>query len=86
MCRALGALRLVMGLQCNMALRWFVGLNLDEDAWDASTFSQNRRWRPDESGLPERLFDDLGEAGYFGSLPGVRTNFGHGNRLTRQAR
>jgi transposase len=50
--------RLVMELQCNMALRWFVGLNLDEDAWDASTFSQNRRRRFDESGLLERLFDD----------------------------
>ena len=33
--------KLVMELQCNMALRWFVGLNLDQDAWDASTFSQN---------------------------------------------
>ena len=50
--------RLVMDLQCNMALRWFVGLNLDEDAWDASTFSQNRRRRFDESGLLERLFDE----------------------------
>jgi transposase len=37
--------KLVMELQCNMALRWFVGLNLDDDAWDASTFSQNRRRR-----------------------------------------
>jgi transposase len=50
--------RLVMELQCNMALRWFVGLNLDQDAWDASTFSQNRRRRFDESGLLEHLFDD----------------------------
>jgi len=49
--------RLVMELQCNMALRWFVGLNLDQDAWDASTFSQNRRRRFDESGLLEQLFD-----------------------------
>jgi len=31
--------KLVMELQCNMALRWFVGLKLDQDAWDASTFS-----------------------------------------------
>jgi len=48
--------KLVMELQCNMALRWFVGLNLDEDAWDASTFSQNRR-RFDQAGVLERLFD-----------------------------
>jgi len=50
--------KLVMELQCNMALRWFVGLNLDQDAWDASTFSQNRRRRFDQAGLLERLFDD----------------------------
>ena len=43
--------KLVMELQCNMALRWFVGLNLDQDAWDASTFSQNRRRRFDESSV-----------------------------------
>src|SRR6266571_4888668 len=49
--------KLVMELQCNMALRWFVGLNLDQQPWDASTFSQNRRRRFDESGLLERLFD-----------------------------
>jgi transposase len=50
--------KLVMELQCNMALRWFVGLNLDQDAWDASTFSQNRRRRFDEAGLLEKLFDE----------------------------
>ena len=49
--------KLVMELQCNMALRRFVGLNLDEQPWDASTFSQNRRRRFDESGVLERLFD-----------------------------
>ncbi len=50
--------KLVMELQCNMALRWFVGLNLDQQPWDASTFSQNRRRRFDESGVLERLFDE----------------------------
>jgi transposase len=49
--------KLVMELQCNMALRWFVGLNLEQDAWDASTFSQNRRRRFDASGVLEKLFD-----------------------------
>jgi transposase len=49
--------KLIMELQCNMALRWFVGLNLDEDAWDASTFSQNRKRRFDKSGVLEKLFD-----------------------------
>jgi hypothetical protein len=50
--------KLVMELQCNMALRWFVWLNLDEQPWDASTFSQNRRRRFDEYGILERLFDE----------------------------
>lgn len=50
--------KLVMELQCNMALRWFVGLNIDQDAWDASTFSQNRRRRFDRSGVLEKLFDE----------------------------
>src|SRR5207245_3813573 len=46
-----------MELQCNMALGWFVGLNLGHDAWDASTFSQNRRRRFGEAGVLEKLFD-----------------------------
>jgi len=49
--------RLVMELQCNMALRWFVGLNLDQNAWDHSTLSQNRRRRFDRAGVLERFFD-----------------------------
>ena len=49
--------KLVMELQCNMALRWFVGLGLEEQPWEASTFSQNRRRRFDRSGVLERLFD-----------------------------
>lgn len=53
--------KLVMELQCNLALRWFVGLDLDRDAWDASTFSQNRRRRFDNSGVLELLFDETVE-------------------------
>src|SRR4029434_89112 len=49
---------LVVELPCSMAWRWFVGLNLEEQPWDASTFSQNRRRRFDESGVLERLFDE----------------------------
>ena len=50
--------KLMMELECNLALRWFVGLDLNDHAWDASTFSQNRRRRFDESGVLEKLFDD----------------------------
>jgi hypothetical protein len=26
----------------SMLFRWFVGLNLDEEVWDATTFTKNR--------------------------------------------
>jgi hypothetical protein len=47
-----------MELRCNMALRCFVGLNLDQDAWDASTFSQNRPAPVRRVGVLEHLCDD----------------------------
>lgn len=49
--------KLMMEIQCNMALRWFVGLRLDEKVWDATVFSQNRKRRFDRAGTLERLFD-----------------------------
>jgi len=50
--------KLIMELQCNMAFRWFVGLDITDPVWDASTFSKNREHRFDESGVLEELFDD----------------------------
>ena len=49
---------LVRELTGNLVLRWFVGLDLDQQPWDHSTFSQNRKRRFTESGLFERLFDE----------------------------
>jgi transposase len=37
--------KLVMELQCNMALRWFVGLNLDQNAWRRRRTSRGKRSR-----------------------------------------
>jgi len=48
----------VRELTGNLVLRWFVGLDLDQQPWDHSTFSQNRKRRVTESGLLERLFDE----------------------------
>jgi transposase len=31
-------------LDDNLLFRWFVGLNMDDPIWDASTLSQNREW------------------------------------------
>ena len=50
--------KLVMELQCNMAFRWFVGLDIDSEVWDPSTFSKNREHRFDETDVLEKLFDD----------------------------
>lgn len=49
---------LVRELTGNLVLRWFVGLDLDTEPWDHSTFSQNRKRRFTESGLLEQLFDE----------------------------
>ncbi len=45
-------------LRSDMALRWFVGLDLDSTVWDHSTFTQNRKRRFNESGILEKLFDE----------------------------
>lgn len=50
--------KLIMELQCNMAFRWFVGLDITDPVWDASSFSKNREHRFDESGVLEAMFDD----------------------------
>src|SRR2546427_6417028 len=72
--------KLVMELQCHMALRWFVGLNLDQDAWDASTFSQQAPghpalrgrqgaglWRPPEGHAGGHRDPDRGQGHHRGS-------------------
>ena len=50
--------RIVMELKCNMAFRWFVGLDIDSKVWDDTTFSKNREHRFDETDIFETLFDD----------------------------
>jgi hypothetical protein len=47
-----------MELQCNMAFRWFVGLDIGSEVWDPSTFSKNREHRFDETDVLDQLFDD----------------------------
>jgi len=50
--------KLVMELKCNMAFRWFVGLDIDSAVWDDTTFSKARTQRFDETDVLERLFDE----------------------------
>lgn len=49
---------IIRQLTCDMAFRWFVGLDIDSPVWDPSTFSKNREHRFDDSGIFEKLFDD----------------------------
>jgi transposase len=49
-------------LDYNLLFRWFVGLSMDEEVWDASTFSKNRE-RLLEGDIAEAFFQGvLGEA------------------------
>lgn len=45
-------------LDYNLLFRWFVGLNMDDPVWDASTFSKNRD-RLLEGGVGERFFQGV---------------------------
>lgn len=51
--------QLVREVQVNVAYRWFLGLNLTDKIPDASTFSQNRRRRFNESGVYQQIFDEI---------------------------
>lgn len=78
--------KLIMELQCNMAFRWFVGLDIGSEVWDPSTFSKNREHRFDETDVLDQLFDDTvklamdkGWISYHWSVDGtlVRANASH---------
>jgi transposase len=66
--------KIVIQLNCDMAFRWFVGLGMTEKAWDASTFSQNRRRRFDKSGFMEKLFDETVKKAINAGLVSVHTS------------
>lgn len=50
--------QLVEQLDYNMMFRWFVGLNLDDDIWDHSTFTKNRD-RLLEGEIAEHFFEEV---------------------------
>lgn len=54
--------RIIMELRCNMAFRWFAGLDIDSKVWEPSTFSKNREHRFDDADIFEKLFDDTVKA------------------------
>lgn len=50
---------IIRQLQCDMAFRWFVGLDISTKVWDDSTFAKNRTQRFEGTDIFEKLFDDV---------------------------
>lgn len=53
--------RLVQEIHVNLAYRWFLGMGLTEKVIDASTLSQNRRRRFNDSDIYQQIFDNIVE-------------------------
>lgn len=51
--------QLIRDVQVNVAYRWFLGLNLTDKIPDASTLSQNRRRRFNDSTVYQDIFDEI---------------------------
>lgn len=51
--------QLIREIQVNVAYRWFLGLTLTDKVPHASTFSQNRRRRFNESDVYQEIFDEI---------------------------
>jgi transposase len=53
--------QLVREIEVNVAYRWFLGLKLTEPVFDASTLSQNRRRRYNDTKVAQDIFDAIVE-------------------------
>lgn len=53
--------QLVREIEVNVAYRWFLGLRLTDAVFDASTLSQNRRRRFNDTGVAQDIFDAIVE-------------------------
>ena len=51
--------QLIREVQVNVAYRWFLGLGLTDKVPDASTLSQNRRRRFNDSDVYQQIFDEI---------------------------
>ena len=66
--------QLIRDTQVNVAYRWFLGLNLTDKIPDASTLSQNRIRRFNESDIYQHIFDEI-------MLQAMKKNLVSGNTL-----
>jgi transposase len=51
--------QLVREIEVNVAYRWFLGLKLTDPVFDASTLSQNRRRRYNDTAVAQDIFDAI---------------------------
>ena len=51
--------QLIRDVEVNVAYRWFLGLGLTDNVPDASTLSQNRRRRFNDSEIYQQIFDEV---------------------------
>ena len=51
--------QLVREIEVNVAYRWFLRLNLTDPVFDASTLSQNRRRRFNDTSVAQDIFDEI---------------------------
>jgi hypothetical protein len=56
--------QLINEAQVNVAYRWFLGLGLTDKVPDASTLSQNRRCRFNDSEVYQHIFDEGDESAH----------------------
>ncbi len=62
--------QLMREIQVNVAYRWFLDFNLTDKIPDASTLSQNRRRRFNESSIYQEIFDEIVEQAMKNGLVG----------------
>jgi transposase len=60
--------QLVREIEVNVAYRWFLGLRLTEAVFDASTLSQNRRRRFNDTDVAQDIFDAIVEQAMLAGL------------------
>jgi transposase len=60
--------QLVREIEVNVAYRWFLGLRLTDPVFDASTLSQNRRRRYNDTSVAQDIFDRIVEQAILAGL------------------
>lgn len=77
--------QLIRDTQVNVAYRWFLGLNLTDAIPDASTLSQNRIRRFNESDVYQQIFDEIVLQAMRKKLVGGRTLYTDSTHLKADA-